>query len=323
MTPPGEGARPTGGEGRRTDGEARRPGGEGGGTGGEGRGTGGAAPSTGREARSAGGDACTSGEAAGSAGDGDRAAGGEAWSTGDVAEYERTRYRNLDQRLVDRLERGALESLVGRAARPGDRVLDMPSGYGRLTEIAAGRDRRVVAADRSREMLRSSRRKARGRRRREARRERPLDAGRDAPPEVRQEAETEARRNAPPEARRPGRREARPPVAHCTADARSLPFRDRAFDGVICVRLVQHLADPVRREVFRELRRVTRRWAVVSVYRKAGLHHLQRRLLGRGRMCVSLGRIREELEDAGLRVERVAKPLPVLHAQTLLLLGRR
>lgn len=234
-----------------------------------------------------------------SGGDGDRAAGGEAWSTGDVAEYERTRYRNLDQRLVDRLERGALESLVDRAARPGDRVLDMPSGYGRLAEIAAGGDRRVVAADRSREMLRSSRRKARGRRRQEG------------------------RRDAPPEGRGPGRREARPPVAHCAADARSLPFRDRAFDGVICVRLVQHLADPVRREVFRELARVARRWAVVSVYRKAGLHHLQRRLLGRGRMCVSLGRIREELEAAGLRLERVAKPLPVLHAQTLLLLRRR
>lgn len=239
-----------------------------------------------------------------------RPGSGGAWSTGDVDEYERTRYRNLDQRLVDRLERGALERLVRAAARPGDRVLDMPCGYGRLTEIAAGGadvassagsdapapagaevssaagadvaadgaaagGRRVVAADRSREMLRSSRRKARG------------------------------------------------SAVHCGADARSLPFRDGSFDGVICVRLMQHLADAARREVFRELARVTARWAVVSVYRKAGLHHLQRRVLGRGRMCVSLDRIRDEVVDAGFRVERVAKPLPVLHAQTLLSLRRR
>lgn len=219
------------------------------------------------------------------------APGGREWSTPDVAEYERTRYRNLDQRLVAWRERGILSRLLPAAARPGDRVLDVPSGYGRLTGMLAGEGRTIVSADVEPEMLRSARRKATG-------------SATAAPPTAGSVAA-------------PGER------AHCCADVRALPFRDGAFDGALCVRLVQHLPDAsARADVFGELARVTRRWAVVSAYRKAGLHHLQRRLLGRGRMCVSLDRIRDELVDAGFRVERVARLVPVLHAQTFLLLRR-
>lgn len=197
------------------------------------------------------------------------------WTTPDVSEYERTRYRNLDQRIVAWRERRILADLLGRALRPGDRVLDVPSGYGRLTGMLAGDGRRIVSSDVSAEMLRSAREKATG------------------------------------------------SVTHCCADVRALPFGDGAFDGVLCVRLVQHLSDAAARSaVFGELARVTARWAVVSAYRKAGLHHLQRRVLGRGRMCVALDRIRGELREAGFEVERVARLLPLLHAQTFLLLRR-
>lgn len=199
-------------------------------------------------------------------------AGGEDWSTDDVDEYERTRYRKLDQRLVDRLERRALARLVDRAARAGDDVLDMPSGYGRAAGILAGGGRRVVAADRSAEMLRAARRREGG------------------------------------------------PGGHVGADARALPFRDAAFDGAVCLRLVQHLPDAAARAaVFGELARVAGRWAVVSAYRTGVLHHLQRRLLGREPMCVPLGRLRRELREAGFRVDRVSRPIPLFHAQTLLL----
>jgi ubiquinone/menaquinone biosynthesis C-methylase UbiE len=199
--------------------------------------------------------------------------GGEVWSAGDVEEYERTRYRNLDQRLVDRLERRALARLVDRRARPGDDVLDMPSGYGRAAGVLAGPGRRVVAADRSAEMLRAARRRG-------------AAAG-----------------------------------GHVGADARALPFPDAAFDGVVCLRLVQHLPDEAdRAAVFGEVARVAARWAVISAYRTGVLHHLQRRLLGRDPMCVPLGRLRRELREAGFRVERVSRPIPFLHAQTLMLL---
>lgn len=204
------------------------------------------------------------------------AASEEAWTTPDVEDYRRTRFRSLDQRIVDRLERRALGELVHRVLRPGDRVLDVPSGYGRLTGVAEGGDREIVAADISREMLAASL-----------------------------------------------RRTSSGSVRHCGADALDLPFRDGSFDGAMCVRLVQHLPDAeARARLFGELARVTARWAVVSAYRRAGLHHLQRRLLGRGRMCVPLARIRRELTGAGFEVERVSKPLPVLHAQTLVLLRR-
>lgn len=196
---------------------------------------------------------------------------GEVWSTADVEAYERTRYRNPDQRLVDRLERRSLRRLVDRAARPGDRILDVPSGYGRLSGLLSGAGGRVVAADRSAEMLRFARRDGTG-------------------------------------------------AAHCRVDARALPFAGGAFDGVVCVRLVQHLPDAAARlAVFAEIGRVARRWAVVSAYRKAPVHFLQRRLSGRARMCVSLGRLRREIREAGLRVDRVSRPLPLVHAQTLLL----
>lgn len=201
------------------------------------------------------------------------AAGGDVWSTGDVETYERTRYRSLDQKLVDRLERRALARLVGRASRPDDAVLDMPSGYGRAAGILDERGGRVVAADRSVEMLRAARGREHG------------------------------------------------AVAHVGADARGLPFGEGAFDGVVCLRLVQHLPDAASRAaVFGELARVAGRWAVVSAYRTGVLHHLQRRLLGREPMCVALGRLRRELREAGFRVDRVSRPIPFLHAQTLLLL---
>lgn len=203
------------------------------------------------------------------------AAVGQDWTTPDVSEYERTRYRNLDQRIVAWRERRILADLLGRALRPGDRVLDMPSGYGRLTDVLAGDGREIVSADVSPEMLRSAREKAAG------------------------------------------------AATHCCADVRALPFGDEAFDGVLCVRLVQHLSDAAARaEVFGELARVTGRWAVVSAYRKAGLHHLQRRVLGRGRMCVALDRLRGEVRQAGFEIERVSRLLPLLHAQTFLLLRR-
>lgn len=203
------------------------------------------------------------------------ATGPDVWTTPDVEAYERTRYGNADQELVDRLERRSLTRLVARASGPDDRILDMPSGYGRLAGILSERGGRVVAADRSAEMLRSARGEGRG------------------------------------------------GVVHCRADARRLPFADAAFDGVVCVRLVQHLPDaPSRAAVFGELARVTGRWAVVSAYRKAPLHYLQRRLLGEERMCVALDRLRREVREAGFRVERVARLLPFVHAQTFLSLRR-
>ena len=46
------------------------------------------------------------------------------------------------------------------------------------------------------------------------------------------------------------------------ATAEALPFRDRAFDGVVCNHVLYHLPDPAAG--VRELRRVARDWAAVA-----------------------------------------------------------
>lgn len=89
---------------------------------------------------------------------------------------------------------------------------------------------------------------------------------------------------------------------------RSLPFRDGAFDGALCMRLMHHLAAADDRvAVLAELRRVTRGPVVVSFFESRSLQHLRRRLgraLGRprsDRAAVSFAAFRDDLRAAGLQ----------------------
>ncbi|MFQ5722372.1 MAG: class I SAM-dependent methyltransferase, partial [Candidatus Aminicenantales bacterium] len=53
----------------------------------------------------------------------------------EVEDYERRRYRGLDQRIVDWRERRILKNLLKRINRHSTRVLDIPSGYGRFSSL--------------------------------------------------------------------------------------------------------------------------------------------------------------------------------------------
>jgi len=220
----------------------------------------------------------------------------------EVRDYERRRYRGLDQRLVDRRERRITERLLAVAlshaetsAPPGEAaglpplVLDVPCGYGRLSALVAGRRARLVAADISLHMV-----------------ERALqNIG--------------------------GRGPACLWVAGVVADlTRGLPFRGGAFDAAIVMRLFHHLhRSEDRRAVLAELARVTRGPIVISFYRLNRLHVLQRKL----RKAVTgktyeirmiTGRtFRDEVEAAGLRVVRVVPLFRGLHAQHIALLEAR
>jgi SAM-dependent methyltransferase len=69
-------------------------------------------------------------------------------------EYRSTRFRGLDQRIVDRAERRALAKLIRGRLKAGDRALDVPSGYGRFARILHSKGPWTVHADRSVAMLR-------------------------------------------------------------------------------------------------------------------------------------------------------------------------
>lgn len=113
------------------------------------------------------------------------------------------------------------------------------------------------------------------------------------------------------------------------ASASRLPFRDRAFAGVLCMRLLQHVPPrDERRAILRELARVSAGPVLVSFFDAASLQHLRRRLRvalgGRrsARVAVRLRVLREDLAAAGLRIVRVASLRRWFSEQRLLLAVR-
>ena len=91
------------------------------------------------------------------------------------------------------------------------------------------------------------------------------------------------------------------------ASARALPWPDDTFEGALCMRLMQHLADRDERvAILAELRRVTRGPVVVSFFHSICLQHARRvlrsRLGGRAsrRIALQARNFRQDLAAAGL-----------------------
>jgi len=115
------------------------------------------------------------------------------------------------------------------------------------------------------------------------------------------------------------------PLRTC-ASVHALPFRDDVFAGVLCMRLLQHIATPVERiTILRELARVSRGPIVVSFFDACSLQHMRRRLrplLGKrrsGRFAVSRRGFEHELAEAGLELHGMHALSRFVGEQTLVL----
>lgn len=201
---------------------------------------------------------------------------------GNVGEYARKRYRGFFQRLVDRREQQILRRLL--TERFGERithVVDIPCGYGRFNDLLKEFGCRITSLDRNPHMVARTRDTTQ-----------PSSGDHVAEADVLQEL---------------------PAVA---ADA------DLAF----CVRLMQHLHGEGQHSLALCNLCGARRPVLVSYYDRACLHAWTKRLVSflRGRpvrvRMVPRRQFEADAARAGLRVRRRIRLLPLIHAQTFVLL---
>lgn len=214
-----------------------------------------------------------------------------------VRDYEQRRYRGWDQRLVDRRERRILKRLLPSATRrPCPRGPAGPPAAGPplVLDVPCGYGRLSGLVRAAGARLVSA----------------------DLSPAMVERA----MQNAGPAA-------SLGVVADLTT---GLPFRDGAFDAVLCMRLFHHLHEAgARAAALAELRRTASSAVIVSYYRRLRVHVLQRRLRRalRGKAyeikMAPGGEFEREAAAAGFDVERIVRLFPGLHAQRVALLRPR
>jgi len=78
----------------------------------------------------------------------------------EVEEYERKRYRGIDQRLVHGRERRLLRKILRKIGDAPLLVLDVPCGYGRFSDLLLDKDFSLVSSDLSFPMVKRAREKS-------------------------------------------------------------------------------------------------------------------------------------------------------------------
>jgi len=117
--------------------------------------------------------------------------------------------------------------------------------------------------------------------------------------------------------------------ARACASVHALPFRDQAFAGALCMRLLQHIATSRERvQILRELARVSRGPVVISFFDRLSLQHLRRCLRSArgkrrsGRFAISRAQFARDLREAGLEPVRIRSLRRFVGEQTLALCRR-
>jgi len=71
-----------------------------------------------------------------------------------VRDYEKRRYRGVDQKIIHKREHGIIKQFINVRAKPGDTVLDLPVGYGRFIPELLRNELNVKGVDAKEDMLR-------------------------------------------------------------------------------------------------------------------------------------------------------------------------
>jgi SAM-dependent methyltransferase len=207
----------------------------------------------------------------------------------EVADYERRRYRGLDQRWVHWREVKILRKALGliRAEepdKPSGLALDAPCGYGRFSGLLVEAGYCPVSCDLSLAMVRRARAK-------------------DPVSPI--------------------------PMGIVANVIRGLPVRVNAFPLIFSLRFFHHLHQPEeRRAAFSEFARASAAWLILSFYQANPLHRAQRALRRRIKKSrtrikmITAREFREEVATAGFRVVRVFPLFRGIHAQHIALLKK-
>jgi ubiquinone/menaquinone biosynthesis C-methylase UbiE len=121
---------------------------------------------------------------------------------------------------------------------------------------------------------------------------------------------------------------AEPGVAPVLADALRLPFPDRTFELVLCVRLLHHVPTrEARRALLRELARVAKGHVLVSFFHAVSFHEVRDRLTSlwrpfdKTRHAITLGTLAADAGASGLSVEATFPLLRYVKRQWFALLS--
>jgi ubiquinone/menaquinone biosynthesis C-methylase UbiE len=109
------------------------------------------------------------------------------------------------------------------------------------------------------------------------------------------------------------------------ANISALPFKPNSFDIVFSFRLFQHLQTEQERQlILKELHRISRQWAIVSVYIYTPLHAFQRKLARRPKRIFMLRENdwRKAVEQAGFAMQKSFWVWRFLHAHKIYLLRK-
>ena len=210
----------------------------------------------------------------------------------EVEDYERKRYRGIDQRFVHGREMRILRKILRsvkvnsqRGETDSQRALDIPCGYGRFSSLLHVNGFSLVSSDLSFHMVK-----------------RAVD--RDDNPES---------------------------IPGVVADAKQgLPFKPDRFFLLFSMRFFHHLHEKEDREaVLKEFGRVTSGWMVLSYYQRNWLHLLQRKVRKRVLKkktkikMISRREFQEEIKGAGFEVAKVFPLFRGIHAHHIALLRKQ